>query len=414
MTPAAPVSVGTVAVTVCSNGTGGYEFDAVAAAVRAALDHLGGLARFVHPGQTVLLKPNLFSARAPDEAVTTHPSLVRALVRLCRECGAARVWIGDSPAGHHEEEQLWAITGMAEVAAQESAELKSFTGEIVPTACGPTFLPVPAWFREVDVFISVPKLKTHLLTTLTCAMKNVFGMVAGQAKAMCHRRFSSPQAMSSFLVDVYSALRPHLTVVDAIVALEGQGPANGNPRPLGLVLASADGVAADMVCARLLGLNFTQVPMLRCAVAQRVGATPGELRTVGDGVPVLSRARLRPSSARYLQAIPEPLFHWVIRFVSCRPRFDYDICNGCGICMGTCPQKAIPRDPDSRRPGKISAGLCILCMCCVESCPRHAISVRSPLDFWNALRDGLKIGPRKGPGKKGMGGGEGTCQGRGR
>ena len=199
-----------------------YSAAAVERAVRAAMTALGGISAHVRPGQTVLLKPNLLSARLPEQAVTTHPALMTALVRVCQEAGAARIWIGDSPAGQHAEAVLWEQTGMAAVAAATGAELKSFHVPLRTRPCAGLDLPSPVWLDEVDVLITVPKLKTHILTILTGAVKNQYGLVAGQAKANFHSHFPAPVAMSRFLAQLFGVFRPHLAVMDAGVAMEGE------------------------------------------------------------------------------------------------------------------------------------------------------------------------------------------------
>ncbi len=356
-----------------------YDSSRVLLSLRTALDGIGGISRWVKPGHTVLLKPNLLSARAPEEAVTTHPAVVEAMARLCLEAGAGRVWIADSPAGSHPEPHLWRTTGMAGVAARTGAELKSYGCGIVPIPCRDGFLPVPEWYRQADVVISLPKLKTHALTTLTCGMKNVFGLVSGQAKAMFHANFPSPVTMSSFLADVYGALKPHLTVVDAVVAMEGDGPASGRPLAVGVLVAGADAVAVDALCCLALGIEPQKVPMIRFAVERGFGSAGWQTACVaGDGLDALRGVRMKPSIARRLQQIPEPLFRLLTRFTRCRPRIARPLCTRCGICAGICPVKAIPTAPDGR-VGPVLGEKCILCMCCVESCPMHAVEVGSPL-----------------------------------
>ncbi|MFA4945518.1 MAG: DUF362 domain-containing protein [Lentisphaeria bacterium] len=370
-----------------------YESATVEAALRQALAAaVGGLEGVVKPGMTVLLKPNLLSARPPEQAVTTHPAVVAAMARLCREAGAARVWIGDSPAGLHPEAVLWERTGMAAAAAASGAELKSFAGAVVPRPVAGTHLPVPAWLAEVDVLINLPKLKTHGLTVLTCALKNPFGLVCGEAKAMCHAKYPSPRSMAGFLVEWFAAVRPALTVVDAVVALEGDGPANGAPRPLGVLVAGTDAVAVDAVCARALRVRPAAVPMLRLAAARGLGEVRHERITVrGDGAERLAAVRLKPSKARWLQWLPEPVFQLATRLLRCRPEIAAGLCVQCGICIGVCPRQAIhARAGAAKAPERIDNGACILCMCCVESCPRHAIRIRSPLDLWNRLVGGQR------------------------
>ena len=139
-------------------------------AVARAVDLAGGFDDLIPAGGTVLVKPNLLSPRAPEEAVTTHPEIVAAVARLAQQAGAGKVWIGDSCAGDHADKILWAKTGMQAVAAATGTQMVSFAGEVVPRQVGGGQVPVPLWLDDVDAVISVPKLKTHTLTGLTCAM----------------------------------------------------------------------------------------------------------------------------------------------------------------------------------------------------------------------------------------------------
>lgn len=369
----------------------GYDAGVVEASLRRLLDGLGGVQAFFKPGATVLLKPNLLSARPPEQAVTTHPAVVRAMVRLCREAGAGRVWIGDSPAGMHPEAVLWEKTGMAAVAAETGAELKSFLGPVEPLVSpdGGATLPVPAWFRDVGAVINLPKLKTHGLTKLTGAMKNVFGLACGEAKAMSHARHPSPLRMSRFLATWYAVVKPHvvLNVLDAVVAMEGEGPANGRPHPAGLLLAGRDAAAVDAVCAAAIGESPLSIPMLREARERGLGETdPGRINIAGDGLPRLRALRLKPARTRLLYLLPDRLFGFATRLLRCRPEVAAARCSGCGICIRICPRQAIEARADRpATPAGIRSADCILCMCCVEACPRHAIRIRAPLDLWNRL-----------------------------
>jgi uncharacterized protein (DUF362 family)/Pyruvate/2-oxoacid:ferredoxin oxidoreductase delta subunit len=373
-TPAAAPDPGRsrVAVAACAS----YAPATVARALQEALAALGGMGAFVRAGQTVLIKPNLLSARAPELAVTTHPELVRQVILQCVEAGAARIWVGDSPAGQHAEADLWARTGMTTAVAGTPALLKSWQTTKTPLlTCGADVLAVPEWYSEVDVVISLPKLKTHALTTLTCGLKNVFGIVSGQAKSQFHAKYPSPQTMSAFLVRVYAALTPHLTLVDAVIAMEGNGPANGRPLPVGVLLASRDAVALDATACAALRLPPTAVPMIRLAAQSGLGILDGErIECVGSGVTTLRAARLRPSVSRYLRYIPEPVFRLVTRLVRLRPVIREQQCVKCGICAGICQRQAIHEQGNEGYP-RIDPATCIVCFCCMESCPRGAIAM---------------------------------------
>lgn len=275
-------------------------------------------------------------------------------------------------------------------------ELRSFRGGAASRPCGGRRVPVPEWLSQVDVVISVPKLKTHMLTLLTCALKNVYGMIPGETKSLFHGDYPSPRRMAAFLVDVFAALKPALTVVDAVQALEGDGPSTGTPRQVGLLLAGADAVAIDAWCAGTLGLKPTDVPMLAEAERRGLGSLDLQrIRLAGDGADILQSVRLKRPRGRWLQHLPDKPFRLLTRALTYRPEVDQQLCVRCGVCAETCSQKAIPK-ADGRY--RIDRARCILCMCCLESCPQHAIRVRSPflrlIHAWRRLRGLLRRGRR--------------------
>lgn len=375
---------------------GDYESASVSAAVGRALDALGGLVRILDGAATVLVKPNLLSPRSPDEAVTTHPEVVRAVVLALAKAGVRRIWVGDSCAGAHSDECLWRETGLAEALKGTPAELRSFHDEVRPWNRGGRPFPAPAWLPEVDAIINLPKLKTHGLTMLTCGVKNMYGMVSGSAKAAYHAQYPSPRAMSGFLAEVYGAFRPTLTIVDAVVALEGEGPANGRPRHLGFIFAGQDAAAVDAVSVECLNVQAEQVPLLRRVADLGFGEIDSSrIERVGRGVEEWRTVRMKPSIARFLMRIPEPVFHFATRVLHCRPQVDDTLCVRCGVCKQLCSQDAIRIDPETGRY-RIDNRKCIVCLCCSEACPRHAIRTRSPLEFMRRVKGWLRRRLRRG------------------
>ena len=358
---------------------GSYAADTVAAALQEVVQALGGLSAFVKPGQTVLLKPNLFSAHPPEHAVTTHPELVRQVILMCAKAGAGRIWVGDSPVGTQDEKKLWALTGMAAAVAGTPAELKSWHVRQKPLLCGDDVLAVPEWYDDVDVMISLPKLKAHCLTALTCGLKNVYGVVSGPAKLQFHIRYPSPQTMSAFLVRVFAAIKPQLTIADAVVAMEGNGPAHGRPRQVGVLLASQDAVALDAVGCQALRVPPESVPMIRLASESGLGVMDeAQMACVGSGLPRLQAARMKRSLSRFLKNIPEPLFRLSTRLWQFRPKIMVKECVRCGSCITNCPQKCIHMHDRTGFP-LINQKTCIACFCCMESCQNGAIAAQLDL-----------------------------------
>jgi len=353
-----------------------YSPDNVKAALAEAVETLGGMSGFIKPGATVLVKPNLFSAHPPEHAVTTHPEIVRHVVMLCIEAGAGRVWVGDSPVGAQDEARLWSITGMTDAIKDTSAELKSWHARQIPLNCGDEALAVPEWYNEVDAVISLPKLKTHCLTTLTCALKNVFGIVSGQAKIKFHVKYPSPETMSGFLVRVFAALKPCLSIVDAVVAMEGNGPAHGNPLKLGAIMAGVDAVALDSIACGALKIAPASAPMIRLAAEAGLGhMDKAMIDCVGSGVDRLNAVRLKPSISRFLMRLPEALYGLSPKLWELRPKIVDSQCAKCGNCMDDCPGNAIEAQGAAGFP-RIDRKKCIDCYCCMESCPQGAIAMR--------------------------------------
>ncbi len=372
-----------------------YRSQSVEAALADILRDLGGMDRFIAPGDTVLLKPNLLSPRPPEQAVTTHPSLVAAVARVCLQAGAGMVWLGDSCAGDHDDRELWQRTGMTAALAGLPVEFKSFNRAVATRPLGASQAPVPVWLDQVDKVISLPKLKTHALTLLTCAVKNMYGMIAGSAKSAYHATHPSPRAMSRFLAEVFAEFKPDLTIVDAVIAMEGDGPANGRPKPVGLLLASPDAVAVDAVCAGFLGLQPQQIPLLAETARRGCGIIDhARIDILGVRPEELTGIRLRPSVGRLLMRIPEPVFKIATRLIKCQPIIDHALCIRCGICQKICSRQAIK--PDRHGNLRIDPARCIVCMCCAESCPRHAVATRMP---FARLRSLLRRQSRRPPEK---------------
>ncbi len=353
-----------------------YSPQDVEASLNEVTDALGGLSSLVKPGQTVLLKPNLFSAHTPDHAVTTHPELVRQVIRLCEKAGAGKIWVGDSPVGGQDERKLWSSTGMLEAVSGTTAELKSWQTPQTPLKCGDDILAVPEWYSSVDTVISLPKLKAHCLTTLTCGLKNVYGIVSGQAKIQFHMKYPSPLTMSAFLVRVFTELKPQLTIADAVIAMEGNGPAHGHPAPVGVLLASRDTVALDAVGCSALKIPPSAVPMIRLASESNLGRMDKSMIDCMDsGVSRLQAVRMKPSLARILRYIPEPLYRLSTILWQLRPGIIAKQCVKCGNCVTNCPRKTIHKHAPTGYP-RINQKDCIACFCCMESCPQGAIALQ--------------------------------------
>lgn len=363
-----------------------YEEGQVLAAVRQAIDALGGIARFVQPGQRVLLKPNLLLLKPPETAIDTHPAVVRALAMLVREAGAQAI-IADSPGGGAGFNpaglrNLYRISGMRAVAEATGAELNMDCEALqVPCTDGGLvkMLDVIRPATAVDAIINLPKLKTHGLLRFTGAVKNLFGLVPGRIKLSYHTKLQDAGRFSEMLLDIALWARPVLTIMDAIVAMEGEGPAAGRPRDLGLILAGEDVTAVDLLALNIIGMDPQTVPTLRAA--QQRGLTSGQLadlEVLGASLPEVRVPDFdapQTGSADVLLT-PPGIKRWLEQRAVASPRAGAR-CTGCGVCAQNCPVQAISIQ---NRRARMDLSRCIRCYCCHELCPQHAIELhRSPL-----------------------------------
>ena len=350
-----------------------YDRAVVTEAVRRAVDGVGGMARFVSRGARVLIKPNLLSAKPPERAVTTHPEIVRAVALLVLEAGGVPQ-VGDSPAAAYRGiENLWAETGMRGVCDELGVELVNFEKAGPVAVDGETMsFHIARHAVEADVIVSVPKLKTHGLCVMTGAIKNMYGTLPGMMKAEYHRTFTKPQTFNPILPELYRAVRPALSIMDAVVAMEGDGPAAGAPKQIGAVLASEDAVAVDAVCSELTRLSPRRVPAVRLAAERGVGvADLGQIDVIGCPIADVKPDEFRHARTTPLRFIPEFMLALARPFVWIRPRFG-PRCEGCGLCAKKCPVQAL--HIENERP-VLDANRCIECLCCHEICPAEAVEV---------------------------------------
>ncbi len=248
--------------------------DRVLALVRECLEHLGGMRQFVQPGQTVLIKPNQTVFYTAEEGCTTDPLVVGALIRLAKEAGAAKVQVGESSGGFFSSLDCMKITGMAAVAEREGAELIDLGSDAVPNRVVEIpngrvarSAPLPIPLLDADVVIDVPKAKNHHIEPISGALKNWVGAVNQNWRNTNH----GDRDMAGRFMDLMMVSRPHLCVVDALIAGEGDGPIANLPHWCGCVLASTDPVATDVTIARLLGHDAEKLEFAREAEARALG-----------------------------------------------------------------------------------------------------------------------------------------------
>lgn len=346
-----------------------YQPAAVEAALGRLLDALRPPA-LAGPARRVLIKPNLLTDRPPEHAATTHPEVVRAIIRHLRRQGHT-VAVADSAAAPHKMERVWEATGFAAMCAAENTPLlnleqsgaRIFNYQGVPFSIARPVL-------EADLIVNVPKLKTHLLTILTGPVKNIFGVLPGAQKTALHKAFPTPAMLGGFMAHLYGLVRPGLTICDAVIAMEGNGPTAGRPVRLGFLAAAADGAALELAFSRLLHIQPDKLPCLAPLLAERPSLAPVFLGDL-DGASVLPPFELPATFARRL--ISARLVRLLRPWLWSRPEFGSN-CIRCGRCVAACPIPAIAL-PEAGPP-VLDAGACIECGCCSEVCPVNAVALR--------------------------------------
>jgi uncharacterized protein (DUF362 family)/Pyruvate/2-oxoacid:ferredoxin oxidoreductase delta subunit len=374
----------------------------VSSAVRAAVELIGGMEAFVRPGERALLKPNLLSPYHPDRAVTTHPSVVEGAAELVLAAGAS-CSVGDSPNITAESveayKRLLEKTGMQGVADRIGIKTVRFdVGSREHDVDGAKVfhkISLSSALDDADVLVDIPKFKTHALTMITGAVKNLFGCVNVRPKIEYHLKAGDrPELFAQALVDILREVRPKLTIMDAIVGMDGAGPSSGRPSPFGFILASADPVAVDAVACLAAGVDPMTIPMLRLAHEQGLGmADPSEIETVGASIDEIRIPDFEmPPRNDFVSRMPRPIYKMLrsglIRF----PIILHQKCVRCGTCVKACPVEAIREDGGLL---KIDYAKCIRCYCCQEACPHAAILIRSGL-IRRTAELFTRIGRRKG------------------
>ncbi|MDQ7095413.1 DUF362 domain-containing protein [Desulfosporosinus sp. PR] len=317
-------------------------------------------------GKKVVIKPNVLRSATPEEGITTHPSVLKAVIREVVKRRPASLIVGDNPGvfSYGMNEQAFKVTGLMEAAG---TYYRNLGAETIQMEINSPFIEsalVSRAIMEADVYISLPKFKTHGLTGLSCAIKNNFGLLAGGLKAQTHKKAGNPFNFAEALVEVFALKVPDLVIVDGILAMEGNGPASKDLVNLGKILAGDDPVAIDTVVAHMMG--FAEQPRtIKLAAAKGYGTNELSDITIHGQLEVIPGFKLP-------QAEPHGGGSIMDSVTALRPKVNHDLCTLCGTCVEHCPNEALTMDEYPT----VATEKCITCYCCQELCPQKAIELK--------------------------------------
>ncbi len=356
-----------------------YEEDNVYSAIKQSLNLLGGLENIIKPQSKVFVKINHLSPPSPAErAIVTHPIFTGEILRLLKELNV-KITVGDDV--QSKEEDGFIISGHRKICNELDiplVNLREIGFQEVP--CQGQILKrvyISPLLLQSDFIINLPKLKTHSFTIFTGAIKNMYGIIPYGLRLKFHREYPRNEIFSQMLVDIFSCSPPHLNIMDAVIAMEGEGPSAGNPVKVGLVISSKDAVALDAVSSKIAGFNPIDIFTTRDASQRGLGT--GEIEKIeitGEKIQDVEFRNFKHSAiatSLLRKKIPIFLHAFIQDQLTLTPEVIKDKCTLCMECINICPKGAAKLDQDK---ALIDRSLCIHCMCCHEVCHFQAIRLK--------------------------------------
>ena len=341
---------------------------------REAVDRAFALFPQEIAGKKVVIKPNVLRSSAAEEHIVTHPSLLRAVVEKVEKMSPAAIVVGDNPGlfSYGDNENSFERTGLMDAAKGYYRNLGDAPQRL---SFNPDFMPevgVSGEIMDADILISLPKFKTHGLTVMTGAIKNSYGILPGAQKARLHRIAGTPERFHDVIVEVFRLRVPDLFIMDAVVGMEGNGPASPDLREIGLVLAADNAVALDGVVARMMGLDPGRLRFLQKAKAMGLGDFDPQMTEIDGEMRILTDFKLPPLGGEAILGNPA-IQELMQNKTQLRPHADPELCTACGACIDHCPVSALAMKEDFP---VVDADICITCFCCQEICPEKAMALR--------------------------------------
>ena len=354
-------------------------------AVKKAVDLIGiDLKKKVLSDENVLIKPNFCNNCKPNEAITTHPEVIKAILQLIESYGIydMDILIGDNSVGRDEPEYLdvvYKTCGVDDIIGTYCCKKDYLNNDIKAYGCTidgkEHFFYLSEKILATSFIINVPKFKTHGLMTYTGAIKNLYGMIPGNTKRRLHVELPNKKQFAELLVNMHDLIRPGLNIVDAVVGIEGEGPSKGGKkRKIGYIIASENALAVDIVAAMIMGIDYWQVPTNNYAYQYYgIKSIDDFLEIVGEPMEQCIQSDfILPNTVLFNDELTERMF------LISTPKLviDTDKCERCMMCLKNCPKGAIRISVNDNV--QIDTSECISCMICMEICPFAAVKSKLP------------------------------------
>ncbi|MFH1751595.1 MAG: DUF362 domain-containing protein [archaeon] len=357
-----------------------YNESKVFKAVEKAFTEIGGIKSYLNENQRVLLKPNYLMAKEIDKAITTHPTVLKAVVKLIRKnFKKVEIIIGESSGADNELEtkKAFKINKLADLQKEFKVKLENFNNEKVRKIVNNENELFKSFYlaetvKNVDLIISLPKMKTHTLTIFTGAVKNFMGCLPGEGKKNMHITGFNTERFGTCVLDLYNEVSKTkcIALMDAVIGMEGNGPAHGTPKNAGIIIAGNDCLALDFVASKLVGFKVNEIPFLRQAKEKSL-LNENEVKVIGKQD--LNFDFKKPSGTT--NRVPGFMIKFFFEQSKALPKANKEKCVKCMVCFNHCPVKAIDKNIN------INYKKCIKCYCCHELCKYNAMELKPKMVY---------------------------------
>ncbi|MHA1874095.1 MAG: DUF362 domain-containing protein [Candidatus Heimdallarchaeaceae archaeon] len=346
-------------------------------AVKKAIELAGGLPDKIE--KDILIKPNILTFKKTEEEtipIITNPEVVRSIIKIVKEKDyKSKIYVADSSGSGLDTSKVIEKTGFSKLEEEGVTVCQiSSNGSTEVEPKNPLKLKKTTFSNLSlnSVIINVPKMKTHTLTRVTLAIKNLFGTIPGMEKSRIHAVGNTAKGFSKCLVDIYSVLKDNIimNVMDASIAMEGHGPSHGSPVKMDLILASKDAVALDAVATSIMDEKPSRVFTTRIASENNYGVSNlDDIEIVGEKIDDVKHKFKMPE--KFISFLPIGIFFQLNKK---QPEYKGSGCIACLRCQKICPVQAIVVDKKEKRP-YFDYTKCISCFSCNEICPEGVITI---------------------------------------